>query len=63
MRKKDYLILAFTIRDLLKQASELTDPHAKCILASMLRQLAYQFAAKASVKPDEFLKACNIDIL
>lgn len=61
MRKQDYNLLADTIRDLLAEAALFDNPHTKSVTTSMLSRVAYQFATKASVKPDEFLKACGIE--
>jgi hypothetical protein len=60
MRKADYNLLASIMGEQLSSVEKLSDPHARSIAESILRQIAYEFALQASVDQHAFLRACSM---
>lgn len=59
MRKQDYTWLASILRDELQNANLAHDN----IRASVIKRIARQFAARASVDRIVFLTACGLEVL
>lgn len=60
MRKADYNLLTNILSKQLTEASKLSDPHCRSITESVIRQIGLEFALKASVDSDAFIKACGM---